>query len=218
MLRRALPRRRVGPARLRHVVQPRGASGPAGGRRRSPRAPRPPRRRSARTSSANRWAAGPCSGSRCAHPNESLACPRGHHGRDRDRRRHRARCRRRRDGPEPGVIGAHRAVGPALEPTQGFLYQQLGGFRTQIDETDMIGKLFGTAIRWTGWRAGMPVAVRRRSRRRPDPARRDPRGRGRLQGRARRRDRRGPVTPPTSSNHEAWNAAVLDFLASTTRR
>ena len=31
-------------------------------------------------------------------------------------------------------IGAHPAVGPAFDRTQAFLYQQLGGFRSEIDE------------------------------------------------------------------------------------
>ena len=45
---------------------------------------------------------------------------------------------------EPGVVGAHRAVGPSFDRTPAFLYQQLGGFRTDLDEADMIGKLFST--------------------------------------------------------------------------
>jgi pimeloyl-ACP methyl ester carboxylesterase len=44
----------------------------------------------------------------------------------------------------PGTLGSHPAVGPDLDQTKTFLYQQLGSFRGAIDEADMIGKLFST--------------------------------------------------------------------------
>jgi len=53
---------------------------------------------------------------------------------------------KRREVPE-GTLGAHRAIGEHLsrnDIAKAFLYQEIGGFRTNVDEAEMIGKLFST--------------------------------------------------------------------------
>jgi pimeloyl-ACP methyl ester carboxylesterase len=42
------------------------------------------------------------------------------------------------------VVGSHPAIGRELEAVKAFLYQQIGGFRGNVEDADMIGKLFGT--------------------------------------------------------------------------
>jgi 3-oxoadipate enol-lactonase len=53
---------------------------------------------------------------------------------------------RRREVP-PSTLGAHAAIGEPLareDPTTAFLYQQIGVFRGDVTDADMIGKLFST--------------------------------------------------------------------------
>jgi 3-oxoadipate enol-lactonase len=119
---------------------------------------------------------------------------------------------------EPGVIGAHRAVGPALEPTKAFLYQQLGGFRTQIDENDMIGKLFGTSYPLDEVaKLAMPVLciVGADDDLMPPAAIREVAA---LFKDARVVEIPGAGHSPYFEQPDAWNAAVLDFLASIPQR
>ena len=49
----------------------------------------------------------------------------------------------RRTVPE-GVLGSHPAVSPELDATKAYLYQQIGSFKGDLDDADMIGKLFST--------------------------------------------------------------------------
>ncbi len=119
---------------------------------------------------------------------------------------------------EPGVLGSHPAIGSAVEPTRAFLYQQLGGFRGAIDEADMIGKLFGTqyplddvarldlhVLCVVGADDDLmpPAAIREVA--------------GVLRG-ARVVEIAGAGHSPYFERPDEWNAAVLDFLASTARR
>jgi 3-oxoadipate enol-lactonase len=118
---------------------------------------------------------------------------------------------------EPGVIGSHRAVGPALDRTRAFLYQQLGGFRGEIDEADMIGKLFSTNYALDEV-AGltMPVlcVVGADDDLMPPAAVREVAG---VLKDARVVEIPGAGHSPYFEQPGAWNAAVLDFLASTTQ-
>jgi len=119
---------------------------------------------------------------------------------------------------DPDVVGSHRAVGPALDRTSAFLYQQLGGFRTQIDEADMIGKLFSTRYALDDVaQLAMPVlcVVGSDDDLMPPAA---------IRAVASLFKDAGVVEIPRAGHSPyfeqpgAWNTAVLDFLSSTSRR
>ena len=115
---------------------------------------------------------------------------------------------------EPGVLGSHRAVAPSFDRTKAFLYQQLGGFRTQIDEADMIGKLFGTSYPLDGVAAlPMPVlcVVGAQDDLMPPAAIREV---AKVFSDGRVAEIAGAGHSPYFEQPEAWNQAVLDFLAS----
>ena len=47
----------------------------------------------------------------------------------------------------PSALGAHPAIGERLrldDPAKAFLYQEIGGFRGNVEDADMIAKLFAT--------------------------------------------------------------------------
>jgi 3-oxoadipate enol-lactonase len=118
---------------------------------------------------------------------------------------------------EPGVVGSHRAVGPAVDPTRAFLYQQLGGFRGEIDEADMIGKLFGTSYPLDDVaQLAVPVlcVVGADDDLMPPAAIREVAG---LLKDARVVEIPGAGHSPYFERPDEWNAAVLDFLGSTTQ-
>jgi pimeloyl-ACP methyl ester carboxylesterase len=113
---------------------------------------------------------------------------------------------------EPGVLGSHRATAPDFDRTRAFLYQQLGGFRGEIDEADMIGKLFSTQ-HWPDEiaRLEMPVlcVVGAHDDLMPPPAIREVAA---LFSDARVVEIPGAGHSPYFEQPDAWNAAVLDFL------
>lgn len=118
---------------------------------------------------------------------------------------------------EPGVVGAHRAVGPAFDRTLAFLYQQLGGFRTELDEADMIGKLFSTHHAADAVATlAMPVLciVGSDDDLMPPAAMREVAA---ILPNARVVEIPGAGHSPYFEQPDAWNAAVLDFLASIPR-
>jgi 3-oxoadipate enol-lactonase len=115
---------------------------------------------------------------------------------------------------EPGVVGAHRAVRPAFDRTLAFLYQQLGGFRTELDEADMIGKLFSTHHPADEVaKLAMPVlcVVGAEDDLMPPAAIREVAA---VLQDARVVEIAGAGHSPYFEQADAWNAAVLDFLAS----
>lgn len=44
----------------------------------------------------------------------------------------------------PDIVGVHPAIGPYLDVTKGFLYQQIGGFRGGVDDAEMIARILAT--------------------------------------------------------------------------
>lgn len=117
----------------------------------------------------------------------------------------------------PGTLGAHRAVDPGFDPTRAFLYQQLGGFRGEIDEADMIGKLFGTSYPLDDvTQLAMPVlcVVGADDDLIPPAAIHAVAG---LLKDARVVEIPGAGHSPYFERPDEWNAAVLDFLAAVTR-
>jgi 3-oxoadipate enol-lactonase len=60
-----------------------------------------------------------------------------------------------------GIVGYHPALGGQLssnDVVKAFLYQEIGGFRGEVDEADMIGKLFATSYPLDAVRAlGIPA-------------------------------------------------------------
>jgi pimeloyl-ACP methyl ester carboxylesterase len=119
---------------------------------------------------------------------------------------------------EPDTVGSHRAVGPALDRTSAFLYQQLGGFRGELDEADMIGKLFGTRYALDDVaQLAMPVlcVVGADDDLMPPAAIRAVAG---LLKDARVVEIPRAGHSPYFEQPDAWNAAVLDFLGAIPQR
>jgi pimeloyl-ACP methyl ester carboxylesterase len=118
---------------------------------------------------------------------------------------------------EPGVLGAHPAVGAEFDRTRAFLYQQLGGFRTELDEADMIGTLFSTHYpAHEVAKLAVPVlcVVGSEDDLMPPAAIREVAA---VLADARFVEIPGAGHSPYFEQPDAWNAAVLDFLESVAR-